>query len=92
MRLHAWLTVAMLSERRRPSKPDKSIPRLQVSEMRELMSQILEINNQTGDRIIIDTNGNNVHLDNRMIDKMIADEYKQRLPYLAWVPSAPQRR
>jgi hypothetical protein len=87
--LHAWITVTILYGERRPARSRDRRPADSAGREAQIRS-LLGLPN-AGARIIVDILGNNLAIDDGIVQKMLGAEYLGRVPYLPWVPIAASR-
>jgi hypothetical protein len=87
LRLHAWITVTILYGQARAPK-SKGGARADPTAREEHIRALLGLP-ASGTRTVPDICGNQLTIDHGIVQKMLADEYLGRVPYLPWVLLAP---
>jgi hypothetical protein len=79
LQLHAWLTVAVLYGDRRPAKAKGSVSdgTARAAQIRAMLGLA-----ESDARIVPDVLGNQLTVDNGIVEKMLSDTYRGRVPYL----------
>ena len=89
LQLHAWLTIAILYGERRPEKCTDRIFSDVVQRRRQIRAMPCVA--EDGVREVIDVFGSRLIIDNGIVEKMLGDSYRGRVPYLRWACLAPTR-